>query len=66
MDTEKESFDLTKLALTQYFYIATGGPYNYETREIRKFLNLFINANWSISNEHITCYYVFMDMPLDL
>jgi hypothetical protein len=45
MDTEKESFDLTKLALTQYFYIATGGPYNYETREIRKFLNLFINAN---------------------
>ncbi len=45
MDTEKESFDLTKLAVTQYFYIWGGGSYNYETLEIRKFLNLFINAN---------------------
>ena len=36
MDAGKESLELAKLALIQYFYIWGRGSYNYATAEIRQ------------------------------
>lgn len=51
MDAEKESFELAKLALIQYFYVWGKGSSDYANLRFDSF-KLLINANWSNWNQY--------------